>query len=109
MITGIITGAAVAAIGVLFSIVEYKAHKKIDRIENGQKTHHAENVKAREGDRELLLATSEVVEKLARKLNGEGINGELKDAEDTLAEIRENIIKNTRHVYFKHLEGGEGE
>ena len=107
MIHELITGAILLGIGALFSIVEYKAHKKIDRIESGQRTHHEENVKSREGDRELLLATSEVVEYLARKLNGEGMNGELKKAEDTLAGIRSDIAKDTRHVYFEHLEGGD--
>lgn len=105
MIHELITGAILLGIGAIFSIVEYKAHKKIDRIENGQRTHHEENVKSREGDRELLLAVSEVVENLSRKLNGEGINGELKKAEDELAGIRERIQKDTRHIYFKHLEG----
>lgn len=105
MITAIITGGTVALIGVLLGTAQNKIHKKIDALQKEHEKHHKENVKTREGDRELLLATSDVVGKLARKYNGEGINGELKEAEDKLQKIRDDVTKNTRHVFFDYLEG----
>lgn len=52
-------------------------------------------------DRELQLANANVTELLARKIDGEGINGELHAAADDLKNKREAVESHTREQYFR--------
>lgn len=52
-------------------------------------------------DRELQLANAKVTELLARKIDGEGINGELHAAADELTSRRDAVERHTHEQYFK--------
>lgn len=58
--------------------------------------------------RELQLANAKATELIARKIDGEGINGELHDAAENLTEKREAVENYTREQYFRHLGGNNG-
>ena len=91
-----------AVIGGIFSFLFARLNKKLDRMNAAQKKRHEENIAIREADRELLLKTSAVTELLARKQNGEGVNGDLKDAEDDLKDTREAVQKLTHHILIEY-------
>lgn len=93
------------AIGGLIGILLQRLFKKVDKMEEEQNAHHKENALEREADRELVLATSTLTELLARKLSGEGINGQMEDAINEVAEKRDTVQKLTRRAYFEYLEG----
>lgn len=101
----IITTILTALIGGIFSFLFARLNKKLDRMNAAQKKRHEENIAIREADRELLLKTSAVTELLARKTNGEGVNGELEDAEDDLKDTREAVQKLTHHILIEYMEG----
>lgn len=105
MITIITTTITTAVIGGIFSFLFARLNKKLDRMSAAQKKRHEENIAIREADRELLLKTSAVTELLARKTNGEGVNGELEDAEDDLKDTREAVQKLTHHILIEYMEG----
>lgn len=52
-------------------------------------------------DRELQLATAELTEMLARKIDGEGINGELNAAAEKVSQKREAVEQFTQEQYFE--------
>lgn len=101
----IITTILTALIGGIFSFLFARLNKKLDRMNAAQRKRHEENIAIREADRELLLKTSAVTELLARKQNGEGVNGDLKDAEDDLKDTREAVQKLTHHLLIEYMEG----
>ena len=105
MITVITTTITTAVIGGIFSLLFARLNKKLDHMNAAQKKRHEENIAIREADRELLLKTSAVTELLARKQNGEGVNGDLKDAEDDLKDTREAVQKLTHHLLIEYMEG----
>ena len=109
MITTIITGSMVAIVGAILGYINSRANKRrdkrLERMERANIQRHKENVAIREADRELLLKSSKVTELLARKYNGEGINGELQEAEDDLERTREKLQSLTRHIFYEHMEG----
>lgn len=61
---------------------------------------HQEQVDLAVKERELLLATSKTTELLARKIDGEGINGELHEANDKLKKEREELQDFTRQGFY---------
>ena len=63
---------------------------------------HKEQVDLAVKERELLLATAKVTEILARKIDGEGINGELHEANEELKKEREELQGFTREKFFEH-------
>lgn len=63
---------------------------------------HREQVELAVKERELILATAKTTELLARKYDGEGINGELHEANDELKEERENLLDFTREKFYDH-------
>ena len=105
MITVITTTIITAVIGGVFSFLFARLNKKLDRMNAAQKKRHEENIAIREADRELLLKTSAVTELLARKQNGEGVNGELEEAEDELKDTREAVQRLTHHILMEYMEG----
>lgn len=105
MITVITTTITTAVIGGIFTFIFTRLNSKLDHIEEANKKRQSENVASREADRELLIATSKVTELIARKINDEGVNGELKDAEDELEQTRTAVQKITQHIFFEYMEG----
>lgn len=105
MITILTTAITTAVIGGIFTFIFARLNKKLDRMEKRAAKRHSESVAIREADRELLIKTSKVTELLARKQNGEGINGDLEDAENELQETRAAVEKVTQHILFEYIEG----
>lgn len=104
MITIITTTIITAVIGGIFSFFFTRFNRKLDKIEEHNQQRHEENIATKEADHELLLATAEVTELMARKWNGELVNGELEEAEEELRRARQDLDKLTRKIYYKHLE-----
>lgn len=63
---------------------------------------HQEQVDLAVKERELLLATAKTTELLARKFDGEGINGELHEANEELKKEREELQDFTREKFYEH-------
>lgn len=105
MTTIITTTIITAVLGGVFSCLFARLNKKLDRMEDRNKRRHEENIAVREADRELMLKTSTVTEMLARKYNGEGLNGDLSEAEDELKATREAVEKMTRRIFVEYMEG----
>ena len=109
MLYTIISVVIVALAGAILGYINSRANKRrderLERMERANRQRHQENVSIREADRELLLMSSKVTELLARKYNGEGFNGELKEAEDELKATRSKVQSLTRHIFYEHMEG----
>lgn len=77
---------------------------KIQENKKQDEARYRANVEAAVKDRELQLANAEVTELLARKIDGEGINGELHAAAERLTKRREAVERHTHTAYFEYKE-----
>lgn len=53
--------------------------------------------------RELILAMSDALEVVLKKLHGEKLNGDVQEAKDELTEKRDELLKITRNEYFSMI------
>lgn len=74
---------------------------KMQQHQKKNEERHQEEVELAVKERDLLIATAKATEVLARKIDGEGINGELHEANEELKEKRENLEEFTTMKYYQ--------
>lgn len=92
-----------ALIGGAVSFFFVLLNKKLDTIKTEQNEHHEEIHLNNIADRELLLSTAKVTELVARKFDGEGINGELSKATKELQDKQDAMIDIMKKGYYEHM------
>lgn len=73
---------------------------KVQKNQKVNEKRHAEQVELAIKERELLVATSKTAELLARKIDGEGINGELHKANEETKIKRKKLQDFTVEKFF---------
>lgn len=90
-------------ISIICSVISGIVLYQVQRSRKLTDERRAADIAAAVLDRELQLANAEVTELLARKIDGEGINGDLHEANMRLTAKREAVERHTTEQYFKRV------
>ena len=93
-------------ISIICSVISGTVLFQVQRNKRLGDERRAADIAAAVLDRELQLANAEVTELMARKIDGEGINGELHAAALRLTDKRGAVERHTTEQYFRR--GGNG-
>lgn len=91
------------AISLICAIISGIILWKFQENNRKQDARHMELIEAQIAERELLHAIAEVTELHARKIDGEGINGELHKANEEIKSKRDDLRKIIEKRYFENL------
>ena len=87
-------------ISIFCAIISGVVLRKLQENKKDNDQRHKKNIEAAVKDRELIMAMTAVTELIARKIDGEGINGELHEAVDDLISKRKAVEQFTQVEYF---------
>lgn len=94
-----------ALIGGLVAFMFWRIEKRIDQMERQSEQHAVEQIQMRKHERELLLATADLVMVISKKVQGYDVNGDLVEAEEELQRTKHDVADYTESVAIKRIEG----
>lgn len=74
---------------------------KMQQHQKMNEERHQEEVELAVKERDLMIATAKTTEILARKIDGEGINGELHESNEELKDKRESLENFTTEQFYQ--------